>query len=137
MTDEPMEQPEQEAQAPEPEQPKRAKRAKLIAVKPVKRSGAATCVQWDEKGWPRRAWVPAEEVVDNKVNAESLEAGMPEGIRWEERVTFAFDVAVLAQALYRRGIFTHQDVAANKPGCMAAIHEAVSPVFRELLSIEE
>ena len=137
MTDEPTEQPEQELEAQESERPKRAKRVKLIDVRRVKRSGAATCIQWEQGGLSRRAWVPTEEVRDNQVSAESLEAGVPEGFRWEERVTFAFDVAALARGLYRRGIFTHQDVAANKPGCMAAIHEAVSPVFRELLSIEE
>lgn len=137
MTDEPTEQLEQEPQEPEPKPVERPKRVKLIAVKPVKRSGAATCVEWDVNGWPRRAWVPTEEVRENKVAQDSLEAGVPEGIRWEERVTDAFDVAALARGLYRRGIFTAGDVAANKPGVQAAIQEAVGPVFRQLLSLTE
>ena len=113
------------------------RKPKQIAVKAVKRSGQAVCVEYDERGWPRRAWVPAEEVREGKIAADVLEAGQPVGIRWEERVTSTLDVQRLARALYRRGMFSADQVAADKPGAMAAIQEAIGPVFLELLKLEE
>jgi len=116
-----------------PAEPKPARRKKLD-VKRIARSGQVLCVEYKDGEWPRRAWVPVEEVHDNKASAKVLREGLPVGTKWEEKLDMSLDIDALARALYRRGIFTKLE-AANKPAVMAAIREAIGPVYKTILKV--
>jgi len=125
QTEEPEAQP---APAPKP------KRQKLVAVRRIARQGDALCVQYQDGDWTRRAWVPVKEVDSDKVSADVLAEGVPVGIRWEERLDMALDLKALAKALYRYNMFTKDDLG-RKAQAMAAIREAIGPIYLHLLKI--
>lgn len=118
-----------------PADPKPARRKKLD-VKRIARNGQALCVEYKDGDWPRRAWIPVEEVHDNKAPEKVLREGLPVGTQWEKKLDMSLDIDALARALYRRGIFTKLE-ASNKPAVMAAIREAIGPVYKAILLAAE
>lgn len=133
--DDPREEQPQEIE--EQERPKPSRKPKKVAVKPIVREGMALCIQYQDGKWPRRTWVPAEEVSEGQISEDVLAAAIPASIAWEERLDVSLDVGQLALRLYQRGIFNSKDAAANKPGSMQAIMESLEPVYIQLLRLEE
>ena len=90
----------------------------LIMVKVVATKGGSSLVEW---GNCRRAYVPAEAVIDGKVDAKILEWGVPYGVPWE-RVKLCPEVlARLVKGLHAKGIWTAEDLSRNQKGAIDAL----------------
>lgn len=98
--------------------------AEMIAVRVIRAQGPAVLVQWTDGDDLRRAYVPAREVLDGQVSSETLAAGIPYGLLWEEIVAFSVTPERLARELRRRGVWTTEDVLRQPNSIVAALQAA-------------
>lgn len=99
-------------------------KSKVVLVNVIERKGESALVEWIVGGIPRRAFIPAVEIVEGMAPADVLEAGVPYGVDWEN-VTLEASAATLAINLRRNGIWTSADLAANIQtayGCIQATY---------------
>jgi len=82
-----------------------------IAVKIVEQHGKSVLVQWKEDAGLRRVYVPVKKIVDDTCDAETLERGIPHGIRWEELIDVG-DITpeAIARELRQHGLWTLADL---------------------------
>ena len=100
--------------------PRKRARPKVAVRVIKKRTGGAALVEWDHK----RAYVPTEEVANGKVDADALDAAVPDSLAWEELITITVTPAMVAEGLYRRNIYKASELT----------HQAVRAAFLEALS---
>lgn len=99
-------------------------KSKVVLVNVIERKGESALVEWIVSGIPRRAFIPAAEIVEDMAPAEALEAGVPYGVDWEN-VKLEASAATLAINLRRNNIWTSADLAANVQtayGCIQATY---------------
>ena len=121
-----MEDVEKKAPAKEPKRPGReARTGKPISVTVVEQRGKSALVEWLDGGdLPRRAYVPADEVLASKVDTMVLEAGIPYGVAWDEAVTLPkITQRALCAALRKQGLWTIADLEANPKYFQRVLHD--------------
>jgi len=97
------------------------KKPRMISVKVLSCTQNSALVEWEEKGLLCRTYIPVEGLKGDKVEAESLETGIPYGEPWEE-VKFKQPSAVqLATALRKSGLWTAQDLYSNPQKAIAVL----------------
>jgi hypothetical protein len=74
-------------------------------------------------------------VIDGKVSSDALDAAVPDSLDWKELIMITVTPAMVAEALYRRGIYkasqlTHQDVRA---AFLEAISNDAQALFRNAM----
>jgi hypothetical protein len=97
-------------------------KSKAVLVTVIERKGESALVEWIINGIPRRAFIPAVEIIEDQAPVDVLEAGVPYGVDWEN-ITLEASAAALAINLHRNNIWTGADLAANVQtayGCIQA-----------------
>jgi len=96
------------------------KEIKTLPVTVVEIRGASALVEtFSKKRWAR-AIVPRSCVKSGRVTEEDFDAG-DVTVDWAARVDLQATPVSIAEALYRQGIFTEDDLAAKLPQAKAAI----------------
>lgn len=113
-----------------PEKEKQAVKVNVIEVQK-----AAAVVEWKDKSGLKRAIVPAGEILDGKVNAEILEAGIEYGLPWERLISISVKPADYAEALRTAGIWTADDVLKKQPVVRGVLNAVLNIEFSRLLQI--
>ena len=138
-----VKEPEGEGEKSEPvpkEQPARRRRRRLaITVNVIAQEGEAALVEWCSGDARYRVYVPASEIIGEKVSASVLHAGIPYGAPWEEILIDILDSRdispeALAGALRKRGIWTAEDMERDPRNARRAIDEAIGIRIGELCS---
>lgn len=99
-------------------------KSKAVLVTVIERKGESALVEWIVSGIPKRAFIPAVEVIEDQAPFDVLEAGVPYGVDWEN-VTLEASAAALAINLRKNGIWTGSDLTANVQvafGCIQATY---------------
>lgn len=103
---------EEQVTTEEENKPKR--KAKALTVRVVASKGQSVLVEWPAGNDLKRAFVPADQVQDDKAEAETLEAGIPYGVPWAELVDMSAATPANFQAeMHRHGIWTVADLEAQ------------------------
>jgi hypothetical protein len=97
----------------EKKEEKKERKPKQIAVKVVESKGKSALVQWRDGDDLRRAYVPADKVKGDQCDEDTLKAGIPYGVPWEQLITIKFDPVAIARLLRQRGIWTSRDLEMN------------------------
>jgi len=115
---------EEAAPIKEPKRPGReARTGKPVAVTVVERRGKSALVEWLDGDLLRRAYVPADEVLLDKVDRMVLDAGIPYGVAWDEIVTLPkITPRALCVALRQQGLWTIADLEANPQRFPRVLH---------------
>lgn len=112
----------------EKKEEKKERKPKQIAVKVVESKGKSALVQWRDGDDLRRAYVPADKVTvadeGARCDEDTLKAGIPYGVPWEELIKFDIDPAAIARELRLRGIWTSRDLEMNPKALRRAVDEA-------------
>jgi hypothetical protein len=95
-------------------------KSKLIDVRIIQAKGESALVEWVTDGIPYRAFVPLIEIVTDQASEETLKAGIPYGVDWEN-VQLAASAATLAINLRRNGIWTGEDLRLNLQAALGCI----------------
>lgn len=85
----------------------------------------------------RRAWVPTSEVREGHADLATLDAGISEGLPWEELLTLRVTPERVAAELRRRGIWTAGDLRRNPNAAIAALQAAYALDVQTLLAAAE
>jgi tryptophan synthase alpha subunit len=99
-------------------------KSKAVLVNVIERKGESALVEWIVSGIPRRAFIPAVEIIEDQAPIDILEAGVPYGVDWEN-ITLEASAAALAINLRRNNIWTSADLQANVQvvlGCIQATY---------------
>ncbi len=84
--------------------------------------GEAALIEWvDKHGLLHRAYIPAEEIVNDSVLVDALAAAQPYGVPWEDFKVRAITADQLAQALRAAGIWTAADLALKRNAALGAL----------------
>jgi hypothetical protein len=123
-----QEEKEEQEEAIDGKQQRKPRAKKSVIVSVLAASGESSLVEWTDKdGDAQRCYVPSAAVEDVKVALDILEEGIPYGAPWgklaegiglPEKYTSQF-----AGALYRRGVWTAQDLERNPKSVIAALVE--------------
>ncbi len=110
-----------------------------ILVRVIAKKGKSALVEWGDDAGIHRAFVPTDSItLDSSnhdrtvVSADDLAIGLPYGVEWSTAVTFDLSVEEMEQALYRRGIWTVDDVRANPQAAVSALAYAYGANLRAL-----
>jgi len=100
------------------------KRSKSIPVRVIHTEGESALVEWNDDGL-HRAFVPVEEVSEDKCSASVLKAGVPYGVDWEKYIQINVTVAEISHALHRAGFWIPKDIEQRVIRAQQAINQAV------------
>jgi hypothetical protein len=95
-----------------------------FTVTVIERKGKLALVQWLDGDDLRRAYVPANKVVGNRCDEDTLKVGIPYGVPWEALIQVEIDPAAIANELRKQGVWTARDLEM-KP---RALRQAVDRV---------
>ena len=100
------------------------KKRKPIPVTVVEQRGKSALVEWLDGDLPVRTYVPAGEVLLEKVDRMVLDAGIPYGEAWDAAVTLPkITPRALCAALRRAGYWTIADLEANPKNFQRVLHD--------------
>lgn len=103
-----------------------------MKVRVINRKGHRAVVVYHDQGL-QAVIVPAEAVKGNKCDDEALMAGIPYGLPWAEIIGEMRALPEeIEQALYRRGIWTREDLRADPMRAAAALMAAYGLDVQEL-----
>ena len=106
----------------EKEQPRR--KPKTVAVRVVARKDESALVEWEAEGDLCRAYVPASKVEADRCDEDTLAAGIPYGVPWEDLIDLsALTPESIGVRLRRREIWTAADVERNIQVVQRTINE--------------
>ena len=113
-------------------------------VRVVARKNKSALVEWADADGLHRGFVPDTAVdvsggsrVTASVSIPDLDMALPYGVPWADVVTFELSMKEMEQALYKRGIWTGEDVRKNHRAAVAAVGYAYSANIRSLLEAAE
>ena len=98
----------------EQERQPRVKKERLLDVRTVSTKGGSALVEYIEKGFYRRVFVPLGEVENGKVKLSVLQEGVVYGEPWEDYMKVIATPEAMANELRRQGVWTAQDVTPIK-----------------------
>jgi len=103
----------------------------------IARKNKSALIEWNDGDGIHRGFVPTDSIIAAdgdpfRVSNDVLAMALPYGVRWSA-AEFELDMAAMEQALYRRGIWTVDDVRANQITAVNAIRYAYSANIRSLL----
>ena len=86
---------------------------RLVAVKVIRKKGLSALVEWEERKYIKRAFVPVKALDGDQCPAAELEHGIQHGEAWEECMGKPPTPKQMADALRRAGIWTMEDLFNN------------------------
>lgn len=87
---------------------------KQVSVKVIEQKGASALVEWQERGRTYRAFVPAEQIEDDKCAKSELETGTAHGEQWEDYISGLPTAKQIAEALRKSNVWTMDDLFVNQ-----------------------
>jgi hypothetical protein len=104
------------------------RKARAVTVRVVTQKGKSALVEWAEGGDLRRAFVPADRVEGDRVDAETLEASIPYGVPWAELVDLSAATPENFQAeMHRHGVWTVADLE-SKPKVIRRVTDIITGI---------
>jgi hypothetical protein len=104
---------------------KKEPKKQYITVIIIEQRGESALVQWSQDGDLRRAYVPLDEIKDDKCAESVLSAGLSHGVPWEDLIDASrLTPEIIAKELRRRGVWTSADIEASLQQAQRAINEA-------------
>ena len=99
-----------DAGSAEQERKPSVKKEKSLDVRTLRTKGGSALVEYVERGFYRRVYIPFEEIENGKVKPSILEAGIVYGEPWEDFMEVIATPEAMANELRRRGVWTVEDV---------------------------
>lgn len=101
----------------------------------IKQDGLAAIVEYVENSMPKRAIVPASEVINNSVPDDVLEAAIPYGVEWAELVQIDVTPDAICRHLRNRGIWTFEDAQSHLRDVTLALQAAYQISASKILKL--
>lgn len=106
------------------EEKKKERKPKRVAVKVIEQKDQSALVEWSVEGDLCRAYIPAAKVEGGQCGEDTLAAGIPYGVPWEDVISTAPTREAIGKQLRRHGIWTRADIERNMQGAQRAINQA-------------
>lgn len=106
----------------------------------VKSGNGKILVEWLVDGVPHRGVVPSEVVIENKINDELLPLAIPYGVDWAFVLEGAMNTLTptdIANALWKHGVWTLQDLQRNPQVVRGALLSAYGVDYQLLLKLAD
>lgn len=104
-----------------------------MRIKVIERQGGAALVEWLDGDKLHRATVPSDKLKGDSVSKSDLTMGVPYGEPWAELLTITATSEQLEQELYRRGLWTGEDIRRNPEAAKGALMTVIGIDFAALL----
>ncbi len=105
-----------------------------IRVTAISKKGASTLVQYVADGAVYRKYIPTKSIVENSVDEEVLEQGIPYGYPWSE-ISTTFDALRFENELHNVDMWTTADALKYPQKVWAALRATLSENIKEILTI--
>ena len=110
------------------------RRPRLVEIKMIRLAGKTALVEWNTKAGLQRATIPAASLLpDSRADADTLEAGIPYDLPWEEIVSLEATPEAFAAALRANGIWTKKDLEGNVRAVMGVLQSVYGLDLAHLL----
>ena len=110
------------------------RRPRLVEVKMIRLIGKTALVEGNTKAGLQRATIPIDSLLpDSRADADTLEAGIPYGLPWEEIVILEATPEAFAAALRANGIWTKKDLEGNVRAVMGVLQSVYGLDLAHLL----